>query len=324
VRVLSIDGGGVRGLLPAAIIAEIEARTGKPTHELFDLMVGTSIGGIAVMALTAPDREDPGKPRHSAAELVEFYTEIAPRIFSVSVSRWVRTGDRLLHEKYPNEILDQVLDEAFADTTLAEALTPIMVTAFDTESRRPLMFKSEEAKREPASNLPMRIVGRAAVAAPTLFEPVHLKMANGEHATCVDGGIYANNPAMCAYVEALKMGSGANVLMVSIGTGLPDRSLSYEEVRKWGLFHWAEPLLDFSASGVNLAVNHQLEHLLGRQSYYRLQAFIGQKHLRMDDAHDTNLKMVRDAATALITERDSDLETICECLLEQPVATDYS
>jgi patatin-like phospholipase/acyl hydrolase len=323
-RVLSIDGGGVRGLLPASLIAEIEQRTGKRTHELFDLMVGTSIGAITVMSLAAPDPEDPRKPRQSALELVDFYSEVAPRIFSVSVSRWLRTGDRLLHEKYPNEALEQVLADAFGDTALGDALTPVMVTAFDTENRRPMMFKSEQARREPEWNLPMRTVGRGAIAAPTLFEPLHLDLATGEHPTCVDGAIYANNPAMCAYVEALKMDPGSKVFMVSIGTGLPDRRDPYEEVREWGLVHWAQPLLDFAAAGTNLAVNHQLEHLLEPHCYHRLQAFIGRKHLRVDDAGYANLKSVRDAAAALITERDRDLETICERLCRQEATVDSS
>lgn len=311
-------------MLPATLIAEIERRTGKRTHELFDLMVGTSIGGITVMALAAPDPEDPRKPRQNAAELVDFYAEVAPRIFSVSISRWLRTGDRLLHEKYPNEALEQVLEDAFGDVALAEALTPVMVTAFDTEHRRPLMFKSEAARREPEWNLPMRTVGRAAIAAPTLFEPLHLEVPTGEHPTCVDGAVYANNPAMCAYVEALKMDPSASVFMVSIGTGLPDRRHPYEEVKEWGLVRWAQPLLDFAASGVNLTVNHQLEHLLQPHSYHRLQAFIGTKHLRADDAGYANLKTVRDAAAALIAERDRDLETICGRLCRQTAAAGSS
>lgn len=77
-RVLSIDGGGIRGLLPATLVTEIEARSGKRAHELFDLMVGTSIGGITVMGLTAPDRNDPRKPRYSAWEILDFYAEAAP------------------------------------------------------------------------------------------------------------------------------------------------------------------------------------------------------------------------------------------------------
>jgi patatin-like phospholipase/acyl hydrolase len=316
VRVLSIDGGGVRGLLPATIVAEIEERAGKPAHELFDLMVGTSVGGITAMALAVPDGADARSPRRSGKDLVDFYAETAPRIFSLSVRERVRTGDSLVRHKYPSGVLDEVLEEAFGETRLAAALAPVMVTAFDTENRRPIMFKSEEAKREPEWDLPMRIVGRAAIAAPTFFEPLHLELADGEWRTCVDGGIYVNNPAMCAYVEALTMDPDEDTFIVSIGTGEPDRHLPFEEVREWGLVHWAQPLLDFTASGVNQSVTHQLEQLLEPNSYYRLQAVIGRKHLPIDDVGDANMRTMRDAAAKLIAERDLDLDAICERLLE--------
>jgi uncharacterized protein len=314
-RVLSIDGGGIRGLLPATLVAEIEARAGKPAHELFDLMVGTSIGGITVLGLTAPDHRDPPKPRYSAREIVNIFAEAAPRIFSTSVPRRLLTGDSVLHEKYPNEVLEEVLEELFGDTPLAAALTLVMVTAYDTEQRRPLMFKSEKAKREPEWNFPVRIVARAALAAPTFFEPVRLETATGERRTCIDGAVYANNPAMCAYAEALKRSPVKDLFMVSIGTGAPTRPLPYEEVREWGLVHWARPLIDLTFDGINHAVDHQLEHLLRPHAYHRLQAYIGHKHIRLDDVGPTSLKTMRDAAARLIAERDSDFDAICERLL---------
>lgn len=315
-RVLSIDGGGIRGVLPATLIGEIEARSGKPAHELFDLLVGTSIGGITVMGLTVPDSQDPRRARYSAKELVDVYAEVAPRIFSAPVRRRVRTGGSLLHEKYPAAVLEEVLAEIFGDAHLAAALAPAMVTAYDTELRRPLMFKSEKAKREGGWNLPMRIVGRAAIAAPTFFEPLLLETDTGERRTCVDGAVYANNPAMCAYAEALKSVPREDLFMVSIGTGTPTRPLPYEEVREWGLVHWARPLLDLTFDGTNHAVDHQLKHLLPPHCYYRLQACIGDKHVRLDDVDLTTLETMRDAAAKLIAERDRDLDEICERLLQ--------
>jgi patatin-like phospholipase/acyl hydrolase len=314
-RVLSIDGGGIRGLLPATLVAEIEARAGKPAHELFDLMVGTSIGGTTVLGLTAPEREDRRKARYSASEIVAFFAEAAPRIFSTSVPRRLRTGDSLLHQKYPNELLDEVLEDLFGDTLMAAALAPTMVTSYDTERRRPLMFKSEKAKSEAGWNLLMRIVARAAVAAPTFFEPVRLETATGEQQTCIDAGLYANNPAMCAYAEARKRVPPEEVFMVSIGTGAPTRPLPYEEVRTWGLAHWGRLFLDLTFDGINHAVDHQLQHLLRPHAYHRLQAYLGDKHLRLDDVAPTNLQAMRDAAAKLIAERDSDLDAICEQLL---------
>lgn len=168
---------------------------------------------------TAPGRSSTSTPRPR------------PQIFATLVRRQLRTGGSLLHEKYPNEVLIEVLEELFGDTPLAAALSPAMVTAYDTEKRRPLMFKSEKAKREPEWNLPM-----------------------------------------CAYAEALKRIARKDLSMVSLGIGAPTRPLPYEEVREWGLVHWARPLLDLTFDGTNHAVNHPLEHLLRPHAYYRLRA----------------------------------------------------
>lgn len=318
---LSIDGGGIRGLLPATIVAEIEARSGKPSHELFDLMVGTSIGGITVMALSAPDPNDPGSARYSAAEILEIYEKVGPRIFSTTLGRRLRTGDSLLHEKYSSVVLLEALEDLFDDTPIGAALSPAMVTSYDLEARRPLMFKSEKAKVEPEWNLPMRIIGRAAIAAPTFFEPLQLEIARGDVRTLVDGGVYANNPAMCAYAEALKTIARKDLFMVSIGTGAPTQPLPYEEVREWGLVHWARPLLDLTFDGVNHAVNHQLEHLLRPHCYYRLQAFFGHRHMRLDDVSRANRHIMSEAAAKLIAEHDRDLDAIVEQLLARAPAT---
>jgi patatin-like phospholipase/acyl hydrolase len=278
-------------------------------------MVGTSIGGITVMGLTAPDEKDPGKPRYSATEILDLYAEAGPRIFSTTLRRRLITGDSLLHEKYPDDVVMEVLEEMFGDTPLAAALSPAMVTAYDTETRRPVMFKSEKAKREPGWNFPMRTVARAAVAAPTFFEPLRLQTATGARRTLVDGGIYANNPAMCAYAEALKKIARKDLFMVSVGTGAPTRPLPYEEVREWGLVHWARPLLNLTFDGINHAVNHQLKHLLAPHAYYRLQAHVDYKHMRLDDVGHANLITMRDAAAKLIAERDRDFDALCEQLI---------
>src|SRR3954464_5298965 len=93
-KVLSIDGGGIRGLIPALVLAEIERRTGRATAELFDLIAGTSTGGILACGLTCPG--EGGRPRHSAEELAELYRTEGPRIFDRSLIRRITTAEGLL------------------------------------------------------------------------------------------------------------------------------------------------------------------------------------------------------------------------------------
>lgn len=314
VKVLSIDGGGIRGILPVVLIAEIERRTGRPSHELFDLIVGTSVGGVTALALARPDPEQPDKPFFTGENLTRFYHEAGPRIFSVSIRRKLQTGGSLVHEKYPTEVIEATLEEYFGSTLLSEAMTEVLITAFDTEVREPLMFKSRHAKADPTRDLPMRLVGRGAMAAPTFFEPARMEYRGGP-VTVVDGGVFANNPAMCAYAEALKTVARKDLFMVSLGTGAPTRPLPYKEIRDWGLAHWARPLLDVGFDGVNHAVDHQLEVLLRPRQYFRFQASFKEHHLHLDDAGVENMTVLREAAHRLIDERSEDLDLICERLL---------
>src|SRR5512133_1606572 len=97
-NVLSVDGGGIRGVIPAMVLADLEERTGKHTAELFDLIAGTSTGGIIALALTVPDKD--GKPRWMAADLVDLYLIEGPRIFEHSIGHEFESGLGLLDQKF--------------------------------------------------------------------------------------------------------------------------------------------------------------------------------------------------------------------------------
>jgi len=90
-RVLSIDGGGIRGIIPAKVLADLELRAGRPVAKLFDLVVGTSTGGILALGLTAPGEGD--SPRWAAADLADLYVREGPRIFHRSVYDRIRSVD---------------------------------------------------------------------------------------------------------------------------------------------------------------------------------------------------------------------------------------
>src|SRR3954462_11298529 len=109
-RVLRIDGGGIRGLIPAIVLADIERRTGRRIAELFDLVAGTSTGGILACALTAPSEADPAVPRFAAEQLAELYETEGPRIFSRSLLKRITSVEGLLDERYDDDGLERALD----------------------------------------------------------------------------------------------------------------------------------------------------------------------------------------------------------------------
>jgi hypothetical protein len=125
----------------------------------------------------------------------------------------------------------------------------------------------------------MKTVIRAATAAPTYFEPTQIQIGGPtDYYALVDGALFAYNPAMCAYVEALKRYPDYDsVIMVSLGTGKLTRRLPYDEVKDWGAARWAQPAFALMCDGICDVVDHQLQEILpedadGRRQYYRFQA----------------------------------------------------
>ncbi len=320
-KVLSIDGGGIRGIIPAMVLAEIERRTGRATSQLFDLVAGTSTGGILALGLTKPGQG--GEPEYSAKRLIELYETEGDKIFSIPVWHRIHSAGGVAEEKYPAKGIEGVAREYFDDVRLAEALTEVLVTAYEIEGRAPWFFKRRHARdpeRREGDNFLMREVARATSAAPTYFEPFLVE--GGPHDGCalIDGGVHSNNPAMCAYVEARKIfPEEDDFLVVSLGTGELTRSLSYEEVKDWGLALWAQPILNVVFDGVADTVDYQLRELLATEGegrrYYHFQTFLDIGKDDMDDASATNIAALKVKAREIISENDAALDALCDQLV---------
>src|SRR5690348_4348734 len=134
IRVLSIDGGGVRGIVPAALLAEIERRTRKPISALFDLLAGTSTGGILVLGATKPQTGS-NAPAHGAEELVEFYEQLGPKIFSRPLPHRLTSGDGLVRSRYPDGPIESVLADFFGESRLKEAIAPVFIPSYELGRR---------------------------------------------------------------------------------------------------------------------------------------------------------------------------------------------
>jgi len=278
-KVLSIDGGGIRGIIPAMVLAEIERRTERRIAEMFDLVAGTSTGGILALGLTKPGQDN--KPEYSAKKLIELYETEGGKIFSIPVWHRIHSGWGLADEKYPSTGIDEVALKYFGDVRLAQAFKEVLITAYEIEKRGPWFFKRWEALDSNKGFNPfMREVARATSAAPTFFEPLQLKVGSLGNRAFIDGGVHSNNPAMCAYVEAMKIHpEEKEFLVVSLGTGEQTRNMPYEEVKGWGLALWARPVLNVVFDGVSDTVDYQLRELLSTQEgdarrYYRFQTVL--------------------------------------------------
>jgi len=301
-RVLAIDGGGIRGIIPAIVLTEIERRARRQVFELFDLIAGTSTGGILACALAAP------QPMH-AARLVAVYDEEGPKIFELDLAQRIRSAGGLLDEKYDDAALDNALDRFLSDKLLSQTRPNLIVPTYDTAAPGPYFFKTTKALEDDSEDFRLSDVARATSAAPTYFEALEVGRRS-----LIDGGVFALNPAMSAYAEVARETDASDVVLLSLGTGEHTRKRQFDEVKDWGLVEWARPLIDIVFDGSSDAVDYQLGQVLKDGRYLRLQTELSAASDALDDASADNLRKLRRHAQELVKAHDAEIDAIIAAL----------
>ncbi|MEA5013512.1 MAG: patatin-like phospholipase family protein [Candidatus Limiplasma sp.] len=313
VSILSIDGGGIRGVIPAAFLEAFEKRTGKPICQLFDLIAGTSTGGILAAALTVPDSR--GKPKLTAQQVRAAYFEHGGQVFHRSLVRTVTTLGGLVRPIYSPRALDEMLESYLGDARLHMTLTEILVTAYDMTSDTPWFFKTSFAKghRDPVDDPLLTQVVRATTAVPTYFPPLDM-----EGHCMIDGGVFAANPTLCAYAQARVMyPEEEEFLVVSLGTGLELQPRSCDQVKNWGIAQWAVPIISVMLNSSNATVNYQMEALSGGRNYVRFQVPLEDVSTAMDDASEENLKKLDAISRKAVSQESERIDQVCRALTKR-------
>lgn len=304
-RILSIDGGGIRGIIPGQLLVvleeKIKQRTRKPNARIadyFDLIAGTSTGGILACAHLCPHPNDPTKPKFNAQEVVNLYLERGDEIFNIPLLHKIRTAGGVLDEKYPAAELEEALNDYFGDTKLSQLIKPCLITAYDIKRRQGHFFTQHDAKNDSGWDFFVKEVARATSAAPTYFECSKVKSLTNITYPLVDGGVFVNNPALCAYAEAHKMFTTAprakDMAILSLGTGFVRKSYDFNAAKNWGMAEWIKPIIDIMMSGVSDVVDYQLTEIYNGvqvpKQYLRINTEIPMEvNPEMDDASQKNL-----------------------------------
>lgn len=321
-RILSLDGGGIRGLYTARFLADLEAqlqRDGNKATSLyqhFDLICGTSTGGIIALALAL------GMP---ARDLVHLYSHHAKDIFGAgrNLVSWLGTA------RYSNKKLEALLKEKFApyspdgNTRLGHARTRVCIPVFNAVSGNVSVYKTcHHGEYTRDYQMPAYQVGMSTAAAPTYFDPYsprYLADITEEEVAIshnVDGGIFANNPSLIGLTEAHGALSvpWSNIRLLSIGTG-NKRFSERPEQRNWGLFYWANKkrILDML---LHAQANHTdnvckvLSQGVGRESpraflYERVQFEFAskQEYVDLDTTDPTKLAALQERASNHFKDR---------------------
>ena len=319
-RILSIDGGGIRGLIPATILSVIEERTGKQIAKLFDIIAGTSTGAILTLGLTRPDQF--GQPQHSGRSLRELYEVNSPQIFRHPASWW----ENLLRPKYNSSAgITKIMEDNFGDARLKSAITDVLIPCYDIEHRSPHIFKSRWARRQHQYDFRMSEVARAASATPTMFEPVRLpRPFAGGYVSLVDGGVFANNPTLLALSEisSRSIDKDDDFLVVSLGTGESMERMTRKYISDWGYIRWSIPMIELVSESISEAVHGQVRNMLPAttyQRYYRFQADLpDDTYYALDDASRKNMDGLIHASETLLgdPETNREMDQLCEMLLK--------
>ncbi|SLN73676.1 patatin-like phospholipase family protein [Oceanibacterium hippocampi] len=329
-RILSIDGGGIRGIIPALVLKKLEGQLGHGIAESFHMIAGTSTGALIAAGLSRP-RPEP----LSANELARLYVEDGPKIFQRSLWHGVSSLGGLTDQRYDAAPLERILDMTFGNTLMSEAATDLLVPAYEIErssggrrEKGPHFFKSWHARghrneKPDSHDFYVRDVVRASTAAPTYFEAADILDRAGDERYLIDGGVVANNPALCALASARRLYPAADsFLLVSLGTGDLGRPIEFDAARHWGISGWARPLLSVIFGGGSESVDYQLGQLLtpGR-SFFRFQTDLlpfadglQGPNDDFDDASPDNLLKLQRKATELVEARADDIVALVKLL----------
>lgn len=199
-RILSIDGGGIKGAYPAAFLATLEEDLECPIGEYFDLITGTSTGGILAIGLAM------GIP---ATELLKLYVERGPFIFGQdgkkAASRtngWRQFFRHMVKPKHDANILRGELERVIGDRRIGDARQRLLVPAWDADQRSPYIYKTAHHWRLKTDYRRLAMdAAMATAAAPTYF----CRHKTTDHVGLLDGGVWANNPIALGVVEAMTL-----------------------------------------------------------------------------------------------------------------------
>lgn len=343
ITILSLDGGGIRGIIPCIILKYIEEQLQKKDNpnaklgDYFDLVAGSSTGGILASILLFPDEN--GKAKFSIQKAFEMYAEKGEDIFYVNFWERLINPFGLFNEKISQDELEKHLQEFFGNLELKDLVKPSLITAYDIENRHAKLFNSYEAQKLEMNNFLVKDICRATSAAPTYFQPAQIKSKYGQIFSLIDGGLFANNPALCAYAEARKMPFSEiftteekpnypvvnDMLLISVGTGTEMQNYSFKKLENAGKIKWISPVIDILFSSNAETVDYQLQQMFNglgnrnQKNYYRINPSLKNASPEMDNVKKQNIEALVQAGLCYIDENKEILNQIVQKLIKNKI-----
>lgn len=329
IRILSIDGGGIRGIIPAMVIQALLGE--RKAQDAFHIIAGTSTGGIIACGLAKADPVD-------IKDIIDLYVEHGGEIFRQCLLQPIHY---VYGPKYRPNALEKYLTEELGGTYLSdvsnvELLVPSYAISLPVEQPpgntcAPMFFRSWQARglalpggaRREDYDFKLDAIGRATSAAPTYFPPATIENRAGQSFTMIDGGVFANNPTLSAIVEAVHLYHERKLLVVSIGTGSEPVRVNARRAPHWGELGWAVPIMSVFMAGSAQTVAFETDELIGPDRHWRLDISLATKTPEgeivdgaLDDASPANIKALVDKANQLIETEHRKIDHLREILAE--------
>ena len=334
--VLSIDGGGIRALIPAMILDYIEKQLQErsPSYRLtdfFDFVVGSDMAGILAAIYVMPGEN--GRPKYMASDALEVFQKRGAEIFDISLLKRIKSMGGMTDEKYSSKKMEALLEGFMGDTRLGDVVKPLMLMAYDVRNRKSNYYTFTDA-RDPIRNFYLRDLCRAGAAIPSYFETARIQSETGTPFSLISGSIFAANPAMAAYAEVRKMNfqklldnpnkpifpTANDLFMVSLGTGDVRTPYYYDSIKDWGDVNWMKPVINMTFSSNSEAVDYQMSKIFAATTsdsdYIRLNPKLVGKSGEIDDASEENIRNLAAITEQYIDAHKHELNQLIDKLIE--------
>lgn len=278
--IISIDGGGVRGIVPAAVLAYLEKKIQEIQKDdrikignLVDFVAGTSTGSIITAAMLIPEDSCQRKvkracPKYKMDEIVQMYFDMGDQVFEKKFWHQLKTVWGLFGPTFPASNIEPLLLKELGHYKLSDLIKPMMITGYDIEKRR-VNFYTNTDKNKKYEDYYVKDVVRGSTSIPAYFPPARFNHGVDIN-TIVDGGVFANNPSLAAFIEVSKTlfdegfkdVTAHDVMVISLGTGyIQQKPFPYDKSKKWGKAQWMMPVIDVLLSSHSEVTDYEMRKI---------------------------------------------------------------
>ena len=261
-QILALDGGGAKALFTAHMLARLEQDLGISIKDSFDLIAGTSAGGIVALGLGAG---------LAPSEIVEHYEELVKMVFPATRRRRWRWPRRLIAPIYDGDALRAALTKVFGERLLGDSVKRLVIPAWDVQRGSVHIFKTPHHTRLTRDwRIPMADIAMATSAAPLYFPAARV---DGHR--LIDGGVWANNPSVVAIAESVSMLDVPLTSIKVLNIGTIDQLTNHpKRIDRGGLLNWAQPIVPLVLTAGSRGGQGIAEHLIGKTAYTRFDALV--------------------------------------------------